>query len=170
MPRVHECNERGCRRIVPLKQRYCEEHSKLHQPFQNVTKRERRHYYREYNANNRDQQANNFYHSKQWTAVRNYVTHRDMYTSAVSGRVLSDHDVIVDHVVRRDLVGDPLDVNNLWLLSRSEHAIKTQLEESIMKQPHGRSKLRRISREWWVKTISRLEDSKRLNQSHRDNT
>lgn len=157
--RVHICNERGCRKIVPLKQRYCETHAKLHQPYQNVTKRERRHYYREYNHHTRDQQANDFYHSVAWAKVRNYVVNRDMYTSAVTSKVISDGDLIVDHIVRRDVYeGDPLDTSNLWCLSRSEHSIKTQLEESIMKQPNGRSKLRHISRDWWIKAINKRTD------------
>lgn len=153
--RVHICNERGCRKVVPLNQRYCEEHYKEHQPYQSVTKQERRRYYKEYNANDRDQQANDFYHSTQWTTVRNYVVTKDMYTSAVTGRVINDHDLIVDHIVRRDVYdGDLLDVDNLWCLSRSEHAIKTQLEESIIKQPNGANKLKHISRDWWIKAIN----------------
>ena len=153
MVRVHICNQRGCRRVVPLHQRYCEEHAKLHQPYQGVTEQERRRYYKSYNANDRDHQANDFYHSTQWTAVRNYVVTKNMYTSAVTGRVISDGDLIVDHIIRRDLCNDPLDTDNLWCLSRSEHAIKTQLEESIMKQPNGATKLKHISKEWWVKAI-----------------
>lgn len=151
--RVHQCNERGCRRVVPLHQRYCEEHAELHQPYKGVDKQERRRYYKAYNMNDRDKDANDFYHSKQWTTIRNYLVNRDMYTSSVSGKVINDHDLIVDHIIRRDLCGDPLDVDNLWCLSRSEHAIKTQLEESIMKQPNGANKLKHISREWWIKAI-----------------
>lgn len=153
--RVHVCNQRMCREVIPIGKRYCEEHVKLHQPFQKVTKQERRHYYKEYNQHTRDQQANEFYHSKQWTTVRNYVVNRDMYSSAITGKVIPNGDLIVDHKVRRDVYeGDPLDADNLWCLSRSEHAVKTQLEESIMKQPNGTNKLKHISREWWVKAIN----------------
>lgn len=162
MPKVHYCLERGCKRIVPVKQRYCTEHAKLHQPFNTVTKQEHKDYYKDYNHNKRDQKANDFYHSKQWQAVRSYVVNRDMYSSAISGNVITEGDLIVDHIIRRDLVTDPLATNNLWCLSRSEHAIKTQLEESIMKQPNGATKLKHISANWWIKAIK-----ERTNQNGR---
>lgn len=158
--KVHVCNQRGCRKIIPIKERYCVTHAKLHQPYQGVTKEERHRYYREYNQHTRDQQANDFYHSKQWTKVRNYVVNRDIYTSAITGKVIPDGDLIVDHIVRRDVYkGDPLDTDNLWCLSRSEHAIKTRLEESIMKQPKGTNKLKHINREWWIKAIKERTDT-----------
>lgn len=159
MPKVHECNQRGCRKVIPLKQRYCEEHAKLHQPFQNVTKQQRRHYYKLYNANDRDQEANKFYHSKQWTKTSAYIRNRDMMTSGASGKVLSDHDVIVDHVIRRDLVDDPLDVNNLWLLSRSEHAIKTRIEQDVLAKPNGESIIKHMTRDRWIAYIKERTDT-----------
>lgn len=161
MPRVHICNEHGCRKVVPLKQRYCEEHAKLHQPFQDVTKEERHRYYKSYNANNRDHQANEFYHSKQWTTVRNYVVNRDMYSSAVTGRVLGDHDLIVDHIIRRDICDDPLDTSNLWCLSRSEHAIKTKIEHDMLAKPNGKNIIKHMARDRWIKYIrERTKSSK----------
>lgn len=161
MPRVHVCNEHGCRKVVPLNHRYCEEHYKEHQPYQGVTKRERKRYYKEYNANDRDQQANDFYHSKRWTTVRNYVVNRDMYSSAVTGRALGNHDLIVDHIARRDLCTDPLDTSNLWCLSHSEHAIKTKIEQDILSKPNGKNIIKHMTRDRWVKYIKeRMKSSK----------
>lgn len=80
-------------------------------------------------------------------------------TSGASGKVLSDHDVIVDHVIRRDLVDDPLDVNNLWLLSRSEHAIKTRIEQDVLAKPNGESIIKHMTRDRWIAYIKERTDT-----------
>lgn len=51
--------------------------------------------------------------------------------SGASGQMLNDHDYIVDHIVKRDLCDDKFDMNNLWLLSRAEHNVKTKLEQQL---------------------------------------
>lgn len=159
------CNERSCRKVVPLNHRYCEEHYKEHQPFNTVTKQEseeyHKKYYREYNRSKRDNQADEFYHSKRWTTVRNYVVNRDMYSSAVTGRVISNHDLIVDHIVRRDMCDDPLDTSNLWCLSRSEHAIKTKIEQDMLAKPNGKNVIKHMTRDRWVKYIKERTKSSR---------
>ena len=133
MPIVHECQWLGCHAVCPARQRFCDKHYQLwkrqwHHSFDNETKHVTD---RSYNHNRRDQEANAFYHSKQWTHTRDYVKVRDMMTSGLSGRVLGDHDYIVDHIIPRRLCHNPYDTDNLWLLSRQEHNRNTTVEETL---------------------------------------
>lgn len=82
-----------------------------------------------------------------------------MMTSGASGKVLSDHDVIVDHIIPRRLVDDPLDPSNLWCLSRSEHVIKTKVEQDILVQPNKENILKHASEQWWIKAITERTDT-----------
>lgn len=152
--RVHTCQEPLCRKVIPIEDKYCDRHQKLHPMYSNVSKTEHKQLYKEYNKYQRDQVADAFYHSTQWTKVRNYVVSRDMYSSGVTGKVLDDKDAIVDHVHPRRLVDNPLDTENLWILSRTEHNIKTRLEESIQEKPNGDNILRHMSKETWKRYIS----------------
>lgn len=119
MAKVHQCGEIRCHRIIPFDQRYCSVHAKLHEhdAYRKVSRRQQLEAYKTYNREHRDQTANAFYHSAQWQRVRDYVVNRDMYASGVSGITLTDHDLIVDHIVPRRLCKDPLDTDNLWCLS-----------------------------------------------------
>lgn len=133
MPLVHECNHRGCHVVVPADHKFCDRHYQQHvkdwqQSKDHSTKLKAD---KVYNQTRRDQEANAFYHSSRWTRTRDFVKTRDMMTSGLSGKVLSDHDYIVDHIVSRRLCSDPFDVTNLWLLSRAEHNRKTKYEEAL---------------------------------------
>lgn len=130
---VHECNWLGCHKVCPAGHRFCDYHYKLSRQRwkQSVSQHDKHVADRQYNHDRRDQEANAFYHSKNWTHTRDFVKSRDMMTSGLSGRVISDHDYIVDHVVPRRLCRDPYDADNLWLLSRQEHNQKTKVEESL---------------------------------------
>lgn len=133
MPIVHECQWLGCHKVCPAHQRFCDKHYAMwkqqwHNAYDKDTKRIAD---RQYNNDRRDQEANTFYHSRQWTHTRDYVKARDYMTSGLSGRVLSDHDYIVDHIIPRRLCRNPLDSDNLWLLSRQEHNKKTKIEETL---------------------------------------
>lgn len=133
MPVVHECNWLGCHRVCPAGHRFCDYHYQLskqqwHNAYDKDTKRIAD---RQYNNDRRDQEANAFYHSKRWTHIRDYIKARDYMTSGLSGRVLSDHNYIVDHIIPRRLCHNPLDTDNLWLLSRQEHNKKTKIEETL---------------------------------------
>lgn len=152
--RVHTCQEPLCREVIPIKDKYCKEHKALHPMYSGVSDKEHKQLYKEYNKYQRDQVADAFYHSTQWTKVRNYVVSRDMATSGVSDKVLNDSDMIVDHIHPRRLVKDPLDTTNLWILSRTEHNIKTRLEESIEQKPNGSNILKHMSRETWIRYIT----------------
>lgn len=133
MTMVHECNWLGCHQVVPAGQVFCEKHKQLHdKQWNQLRDQEAKHQAdANYNSTRRDQEANAFYHSRAWTKTRDYVKARDMMTSGLSGKILSDHDYIVDHIVPRRLCKDPYDSNNLWLLSRFEHNRKTKYEEKL---------------------------------------
>lgn len=154
MARVHVCAEALCREVIPINKKYCETHQRLHPMYANVSKVEKNELNKTYNLYERDEEANQFYHSVKWTRVRKYVVSRDMYSSGVSGKVLDDKDAIVDHIHPRRLVDNPLDTNNLWILSRKEHNIKTKLEESIAQKLNGDNILKHMAKETWIKYIS----------------
>ncbi len=157
MGKVHQCGEIRCHRIIPFDQRYCDVHAKLHahDAYHNVSHKQRLESYKTYNREHRDQTANAFYHSQEWQRVRDYVVNRDMYASGVSGITLTDHDLIVDHVVPRRLCKDPLDTDNLWCLSRREHLAKTKMEKHIADKPNGDNVLKHLNRQKWAVYIDR---------------
>lgn len=150
--KMHECSHRTCHELIPMSERYCKTHYK--DDTARLRDRQRKYTDKQYNELKRDNIANEFYHSRQWNAVRNGVVARDCYMSGVTGKVLNDHDIIVDHIVRRDLCDNPLDTSNLWCLSRKEHNRKTKLEQIILSKPNGKSKLRHLSRGWWKKVLN----------------
>lgn len=151
MPLVHLCNWNNCNEIIPVGEKYCRKHKKLHnQKWSNqYTKSDKKIADKIYNHTRRDQEANAFYHNKAWTETRDYVKRRDKMISGLSGRMLNDHDFIVDHIVPRRLVKDPLDTNNLWLLSRQEHNRKTKYEEALPD-----SVLVKLTRDDWKHKLS----------------
>ena len=166
--KVHFCGQIGCHKVIPFDQRYCDQHAPLHQwqhhkqPMPSRTERiAQLNRYKQYNQNHRDQEANAFYHSMQWRNVRDYVCNRDMYCDAVDGNVIADHDLIVDHIVRRDLCNDPLDTSNLWCLSKRHHWMKTKLEEEMLQKPNGKNIIRHCSKNNWIKYIKEFEKTKK---------
>lgn len=158
MPLVHECNYLGCHEIVSNNHKYCDYHYRLHQQKwkQSQSRQDKRRADRQYNHDRRDQEANAFYHSKRWTDIRDFVKNRDMMTSGLSGKVLNDHDYIVDHIVPRRLCSDQLDPSNLWILSRSEHNRKTKYEEKLPDEV-----LKSLTAEDWRHKLSIDRRSKR---------
>ena len=172
--RVHRCNWIGCMELVPQWSKFCELHEISNQ-------RQREHYQAElsnnlkgtmreahlkrqaqqkYDAEVRDQDATAFYHSKRWVTLSRYVKLRQAYTSAISGQVLNDNDCQVDHIVMRSLLPKEqwYDQDNLWLISRHEHSIKTAIEAKMIRD--GKSNvLKHLDKSWWNKVIrQKLED------------
>lgn len=149
---VHECNALGCHAVVLQGYKYCDKHYREHVAKWSASRdqRHKRIYNKRYNQYERDQDRNHFYHSAEWTNVRDYVKLRDFMTSAVSGKVLTDHDYIVDHVIPLRLCDQSqrLDADNLWLLSRSEHNIKTKLERTM-----NNEQLKQMNKESWHKLL-----------------
>lgn len=159
--KVHFCEQPRCHKIIPFDQQYCSVHAPLHQKFRNINHKQRLKMYKKYNAEKRDPIANAFYQSKEWKSIRHSVMVRNYHSSAITGMVIPDKELIVDHVVPRRLCKNPLDVNNLWCLSRGEHTIKTRIEESIAARPNGDEKLKHLKKFWWKKII--LEKLKNKN-------
>lgn len=145
--KVSHCNQKFCRRLVPQGERYCSKHKALHQ-WSGGSKKVTKDYYKRYNEVTRDQEANDFYHSKQWKTVRDYTVARDMYTDQVTGRVSDE--LICDHIVPRRLLSkeEQLNTDNLWSLSRGTHTIKTRMEQHMTD-----NQLKHVSREWWKKVL-----------------
>lgn len=112
-----------------------------------------------YNINSRDEVATAFYSTTRWKKVANHVRVRDNYLSAISKQILGDGDTQVDHIVKRELLPkeDWYDTENLWLLSRREHQLKTSMESKMIRDGKG-DMLRNLDREWWRRVlIERLE-------------
>lgn len=145
--KVSHCNQIGCRKLVPQGQRYCDEHAKLHQ-WTGGNNQQTKDYYKRYNKVNRDQEANDFYHSQQWKTVRDFVVARDIYTDQVTHEVSDE--LIVDHIIPRRLLSaeQQLDTGNLWSLSRGTHTVKTRIEQHMTD-----NQLKHCSREWWNKVL-----------------
>lgn len=162
--RTHECWKRGCHVLCRPGHDYCPKHEAEHQQerfaalkrfkqskaYQQYNKNR----YRKYNAEQRDPEANAFYQSNRWSKTREFIKARDMMIDGATGRVLADHDYIVDHIVPRRLCKDPFDPANLWLLSRKEHYRKTQIKERIANQSNGDNKLRHIDKKIWIKWLN----------------
>lgn len=157
--KVHACQHRGCRELIPQHQRFCSKHqSDTNRYTDRVTKQVQQATNHEYNQFQRDPVANQFYHSHGWQAIRQQVLLRDMYTDQVAGLpILSGERLIVDHIKPQrlcDTMEDKLDPDNLWVLSTSTHNIKTKMEQSMTD-----NQLRHCSREWWAKVLQRkLQD------------
>lgn len=161
---VHVCNEPLCRQIVPVSERYCAKHKAIHEQEWQAKKAEyrrsklsqaiRSQQAKEYDQLQRDPEATKFYHSSQWTKVRDAVYARDMATDQVTGEVLGDRKV-VDHIIplRLCTAKQALDSNNLWVLSYRTHYRKTRLEQIISARPHGDSMLKRLDRRWWMRIL-----------------
>ena len=162
--RTHECWYRGCHELCTPGHDYCSKHEQEHkqaelQRLHEYHQTEQYHQYhnewqRIYNEEQRDPVANAFYHSTQWTKLRDYVKLRDMMIDGSTGKALSDHDYIVDHIIPRKYCDNPFDESNLWLLSKSQHNRKTLIEQAIAKKPGGANKLRHISRKTWRKWLN----------------
>lgn len=164
--RLKHCNWRGCTKLVKQGQSFCDEHLKADLKRKQAyisakTKRESTVKGRQlklarlsgYNANTRDPEANAFYHSAKWQHMRDYVYSRDLATCRVCGQALSNRKII-DHIHPLKVApNEKLDKDNLWTLCYRCHNIKTNLEQTIKAQPNGSTKLKHISRDWWVKAI-----------------
>ena len=172
--RVHRCNWIGCRELIPQGDKFCPLHQdandKQRQRYQAElskslagTRRERhlnQQAQAKYDMETRDQDAASFYHSRRWVKLSRYVKLRQAYTSAISGQVLNDNDCQVDHIIKRSLLSKEqwYDQDNLWLISRHEHSIKTNIENKMVRDGK-QDVLKHLGKEWWTKVISsKLED------------
>lgn len=160
--RVHECTVPTCHEVIPINQRWCDAHFKEHQAAVKARQhsQERRQLQsimaKDYDASKRDAAGIEFYRSKAWHDVRNFVYGRDLATCQVCHNVVQNRK-IVDHIVARRLCDyeQAVSPDNLWVLCYRCHAIKTELEQSISLQANGDTKLQHLDRSWWYKVIKR---------------
>ena len=172
--RVHRCNWIGCRVLCQQGDKFCPLHEVANQ-------RQREHYQQElsqslkgtmreahlnqqaqqkYDAEIRDKQATAFYHSRRWVKLSRYVKVKQGYISEVSGKVLSDNDTQLDHIIKMSLLPKEkwYDQDNLWLISRHEHSIKTAIESKMVRDGKA-DVLKHLDKSWWKKVIrQKLED------------
>lgn len=164
--RVHNCSSIGCHNKVPLDKRYCQEHEALHKfkyDKSKVNPRQQRQYFKDYNKNQRDQEANTFYQSAKWQHMRDYVVARDMNTCQICGDVLKDRK-IVDHIHPLKYAPDEkLKSNNLQTLCYRCHNLKTSIEKQVEAKPNAKNKLNHISQIWWKTTILRAINEMKSN-------
>lgn len=156
--RLHYCGHQSCRKRLPLNIRYCDEHKA---DGKQANEFARQQYFRNYNSNVRDQVANDFYHSAQWSKTRDYVVARDMNVCQVCGSSIESR-VVVDHVHPLKFSSDEkLDSNNLWCLCYRCHEVKSMIERQTLSSPNGDNKLRHMSKDWYEKQILRLRARKK---------
>ena len=173
--RMRRCNFVGCYQRIPYDQRYCSIHQvandkrrqrMLDEIDNNIkgTMREahlKRHAQAKYDAETRDQDSVSFYHSRRWVRLSKYVKVKQGFISEVSGRLLSDDDTQVDHVVKLSLLSKEqwYDQDNLWLISRHEHSIKTAIESKMLRDNKA-NVLKHLDKAWWSKVINeKINDS-----------
>ncbi|ASJ57558.1 HNH endonuclease [Brevibacillus formosus] len=112
------CNKAGCTKLT--EDRYCEEHQHLQQ--QNRNRQQRN-----YDKHRRNKQSSDFYHSKEWEAVRNAALQRDygLCQDCMQEQRITQADV-VDHIQPISLYWDlRLSLDNLRSLCHSHHNKKT---------------------------------------------
>lgn len=145
---------------------YCDTHSELATNWQAKSSKPIGKYHRQrveqdYKQNYREvhqvtSDGKLFYQSKKWRDLVEKIKQRDGYRDGVDGKLLDDNDIIVDHIVRRDLLPetDWLDESNLWLLSRSQHQHKTNVEKKLLKAGR-KSELKKYSKSYWKEILSK---------------
>lgn len=166
---VHECGEPLCHKIIPVSQRYCQQHKAMYEEEWQAKKDEYRRsklgqaikaqQAKIYDKTKRDQTAVEFYHSHQWQAVRDYVYARDGATCQSCGNVVTDRKII-DHIIPRRLCTkeQALSTSNLWTLCYRCHYRKTKIEQAIAAQPNGDNKLKHLDRRWWTKVLQEKKE------------
>lgn len=173
--RMRRCNWLNCNELIPYDDKYCSIHQVAHTKQREHMLKEiddnlkgtlreahlKRQAQQKYDEEVRDADATSFYHSKRWVRLSKYVKVKQGYISEVSGRLLSDNDCQVDHIIKRSLLSKEqwYDQDNLWLLSRQEHYIKSNIERHMIKTGK-QDVLRHLSKKWWSKVINeKLNDS-----------
>ena len=173
--RMRRCNWLNCNELIPYDDKYCAIHQvandkrrqrMLDEIDDNLkgTMREahlKRQAQAKYDEEVRDTDATSFYHSRRWVRLSKYVKVKQGYTSEVSGQLLNDNDCQVDHIIKRSLLPEQqwYNADNLWLLSRHEHSIKTVIESKMLRDNKA-NVLLHLDKKWWKKVINeKINDS-----------
>lgn len=168
---MRRCNYRGCRELINYNDKYCEKHKALTDELR--VKRMAEHdrsqqgslayahnmkqAYKDYNANVRDEDSAMFYASRRWRKLANSVRVSKGYVSDVSGKILRDSDTQVDHIIKRSLLpkSEWYDRDNLWLLSRAEHSIKSNMEKKMIRENRV-DELKAMKKEDWQRILKNI--------------
>lgn len=169
--RMRRCNYRGCRELISYDDKYCGKHKVAvdEQRVRRMAEYDRtqqgslayehkmKEAYKDYNTNVRDEDSSVFYASRRWRKLANSVRVSKGYVSDVSGKILRDSDTQVDHVVKRSLLpkSEWYDRDNLWLLSRAEHSIKTNVEKKMLRENRV-DELKAMNEEDWQRILKNI--------------
>lgn len=169
--RMRRCNYRGCRDLIDYSDKYCEKHKVVvdKQRVERMAEFDKsqksslayehrvKQAYKDYNTNVRDEDSSVFYASRRWRKLANSVRVSKGYVSDVSGKILRDSDTQVDHIIKRSLLpkSEWYDRDNLWLLSRAEHAVKTNMEKKMLRENRV-DELKAMSMEDWQRILKNI--------------
>lgn len=162
--KMHRCNKSGCRNLIPLDEKFCDNHKPIEELKEQLKESEKQQLQSiskgyEYSKDRRTRYAHSyrsqelghdFYQTSKWRRLSDRVRKRDLYTCQVTGRVQMPHEsFVVDHITPR-LVDESkaMDESNLWLISRDVHNHKSALERSMTTQ-----QLRAMTRDDWIKLL-----------------
>lgn len=138
MTRVRRCRYKDCHNFAVVPNHYCKQHMQYEEDYRKQRERYRQHTTNKattwrYNhvtryRNDVKAEQNRFYHSKEWTSLRQVVMQRDFHVCQYC-RVNAGN--IVDHIVPIEYDQATMkDINNLVTCCRDCHAKKTRWEQS----------------------------------------
>lgn len=124
--RMHRCYYHDCRKMVPIGQRYCDEHM-----IDEDRKQTDKTYYWKRKRDDARREQLRFYKGKAWRSLRKVALDRDMNLCQyckLNGRVtIAD---MVDHIVPREIDESlELDIDNLASSCNSCHRLKQDWEQ-----------------------------------------
>lgn len=131
MPRMHQCKEVGCHRLIPYNKSYCPLHEKNHQQFNYYSKESNKAYNQQrYNPANR--KYTRFYKSQQWRKIRKYVIAKSngLCEECLRHGYINPGKIVDHKIPLRTAYGwiHRLDIDNLQYLCQQCHNDKTKYE------------------------------------------
>jgi 5-methylcytosine-specific restriction endonuclease McrA len=134
--RVRRCRYTGCHAMAEFPNHYCKQHIEheaeyiaSRQKWSNQHNKQRQHRYNTVtrNRNNIKREQYNFYRTRQWAHLRQQVLDRDHYICQYCGAINSK---TVDHIIPVEFqLKSKADINNLAVICRSCHRLKTDWEQ-----------------------------------------
>lgn len=152
MPQMHRCYHHDCRKLISVRQRYCDEHV-IDDDRKSIDKS----YYYNRKRDEARQEQLKFYKGKAWRSLRKDVLNRDMnlcqYCQLNDRVTVAD---MVDHIVPREIAESlELDMDNLVSSCNGCHRLKQDWEQ----KHYGTGKRNKIdSNALWVTDISFIKD------------
>jgi 5-methylcytosine-specific restriction endonuclease McrA len=154
---------RGCRKLIPFNESYCDTHAlvmaskaideeieqkRLESVSQGYRASERHTRYS--NSEHSHELGHAFYQSTQWVRLSNQIHVRDVYTCQSCNHVQLPHEsMVTDHITPRITAPEiAMTASNLWLLCRTCHNKKTALEKRMTPE-----ELKSMTRDDWIKLL-----------------